>query len=179
MGFLARVVLVAAAAGTTAGCFQPLYSEQPFAGSPGVSTALNGVDVLQIDAPTGTDDARIAVELRNDLLFNLQGGSGGGSPTHALKIRVIPSRYPIIQDFQTARASSELYSITATYVLTDLRTGKVVINDTTVAKVSFDIPGEQQRFARARALRDAENRAAQVIADNIRTRLASFFVAGS
>jgi LPS-assembly lipoprotein len=179
MGVLARAILVVVAAGTTAGCFQPLYSEQPLPGGPGVAAALNAVDILQIDAATGTEDARIAVEVRNDLLFNLQGGSGGGSPTHALKIRLIPSRYPIIQDFQTARASSELYSITATYVLTDLRTGKVALNDTTVAKVSFDIPGEQQRFAKARALRDAENRAAQVIADNIRSRLASFFVAGT
>ena len=35
-----------------------------------------------------------------------------------------------------------------------------------------------QRFARARAFRDAEDRAAQEIAENIQTRLASFFVAG-
>ena len=41
------------------------------------------------------------------------------------------------------------------------------------------IPGQQQRFAGERGLRDAEDRAAQVIADNIRSRLASFFVAGT
>lgn len=179
MGLWVRLILVCVAAATTGGCFQPLYSEQPTIGGPNVSAALNAVDVLQIDAPTGTEDARIAVELRNDLLFGLQGGSGGGSPTHALKIRLTPQRYPIIQDFQTARASSELYGLTATYQLTDLRTGKVVLNDTTFAKVSYDIPGEQQRYARARALRDAENRATQLVADNIRNRLASFFVAGS
>ena len=49
----------------------------------------------------------------------------------------------------------------------------------TFARVSYDIPGQQQRFARARGLRDAENRAAKVIADNIRSRLASYFVAGT
>jgi LPS-assembly lipoprotein len=179
MGLWARVVLMCAAAATTAGCFQPLYTEQPLTGGPGVSAALNAVDVLQIDAPTGTEDARIAVELRNDLLFGLQGGSGGGSPTHSLKIRLTPSRYPVIVDLQTARASSEIYGLTATYSLTDLRTGRVVLNEQTFSRVSYDIPGEQQRFARARALRDAENRAAQVIADNIRARLASYFVAGS
>jgi LPS-assembly lipoprotein len=36
-----------------------------------------------------------------------------------------------------------------------------------------------QRFARARAFRDAEDRAAQEIAENIQTRIASYFVAGS
>jgi len=179
MGFGVRLVLVVAIAVTTAGCFQPLYSEQPLVGGPAVATALGNVDILQIDAPTGTDDARIAVELRNDLLFGLQGGNGGGSPTHSLKIRLTPSRYPIIQDFQTARASSELYGLTASYQLTDLRTGTVVLNASTTSRVSYDIPGEQQRFARARGLRDAESRAAQVIADNIRARLASYFVAGS
>jgi LPS-assembly lipoprotein len=45
--------------------------------------------------------------------------------------------------------------------------------------VSYDIPGQAQRFARARALRDAEDRAAKLIADNIKARLASYFVAGT
>jgi LPS-assembly lipoprotein len=45
--------------------------------------------------------------------------------------------------------------------------------------VSYDIPGQLQRFARSRAFRDAEDRAAQEIAENIQTRIASYFVAGS
>jgi LPS-assembly lipoprotein len=49
----------------------------------------------------------------------------------------------------------------------------------TFARVSFDIPGQQQRFARARGLRDAEDRASQIIAEHIRSRLASYFVTGS
>ena len=48
----------------------------------------------------------------------------------------------------------------------------------TFSRVSYDIPGQQQRFAAARGLRDAENRAAKVIADSIKSRLASYFVAG-
>ena len=50
---------------------------------------------------------------------------------------------------------------------------------TTFSRVSYDIPGSIQRFARARAFRDAEDRAAHEIAENIQTRLASFFVAGT
>jgi LPS-assembly lipoprotein len=45
--------------------------------------------------------------------------------------------------------------------------------------VSYDVPGQEQRFARLRGLRDAESRAGQVIADNIRSRLASYFAAGT
>jgi LPS-assembly lipoprotein len=50
---------------------------------------------------------------------------------------------------------------------------------TTFSRVSYDMPGNLQRFARSRAFRDAEDRAAHEIAENIQTRLASFFVAGT
>ena len=50
---------------------------------------------------------------------------------------------------------------------------------TTFSRVSYDIPGSIQRFSRARAFRDAEDRAANEIAENIQTRLASFFYAGT
>src|SRR6516164_2693224 len=180
MGLWFRLVLALAAAAATGGCFQPLYSQQqPVAGTPAVAGALEGVDVLQIPAATGSEEARIAVQLRNDLIFGLQGGGGGGSPTHALKIRVTPSRSTTSVDLQTGRSDTDIYSLTATYDLTDLRTGKVVLRDRAFAPVSYDTPGEQQRFARARALRDAEDRAVQLVADTIKGRLASFFVAGS
>ena len=61
----------------------------------------------------------------------------------------------------------------------ELATGKAVFGGRTFARVSSDYPGQQQRFARLRARRDAEDRAAKVIAEKIRTRLASFFVAGT
>jgi LPS-assembly lipoprotein len=54
-----------------------------------------------------------------------------------------------------------------------------VLSSSTFARTSYDIPGQLQRFARARAFRDAEDRAAREIADNIQTRLASFFSTGT
>jgi len=71
------------------------------------------------------------------------------------------------------------YTLTASYRLIDLATGKSVITDGTSSSVSFNLPGQQQRFAGERGLRDAENRAAQVIAESIRNRLASYFTAGT
>ena len=82
-------------------------------------------------------------------------------------------------DPTTALPSSENYGIDAQYNLIDLATNKSVMTGTTFARVSYDIPGQLQRFARARAFRDAEDRAANEIAENIQTRLASFFVAGT
>ena len=66
------------------------------------------------------------------------------------------------------RRTSSNYGINATYTLIELASGKRVLTATTVARVSYDIPGQQQRFARARGLRDAESRAAKVIAEQIK-----------
>jgi LPS-assembly lipoprotein len=63
--------------------------------------------------------------------------------------------------------------------LTEIASGRQVVVGQTFARVSYDIPGQEQRFARLRGLRDAETRAARTIADNIRTRLASYFAAGT
>ena len=180
-GFLSaalRVSLVVGAGALATGCFQPLYGERTLDGGPSIKSALSQVEVAQIPAPNGSPEARIAVELRNQLLFGLNGGNPL-PPTHRLSIRIVSSRTSIIVDTTTARPDVENYGLNATYTLVDLNTGKTVVNDQTFTRVSYDIPGQEQRFARQRALRDAETRAADVIASNIRSRLASYFVAGT
>jgi LPS-assembly lipoprotein len=166
---------------SVAGCFQPLYGNQGLTGgSSNVQTALAGVEVQQIVAATGSPEARIAVEVRNGLVFNLTGGNAQPTvPTHELRIRMTSTRQSVIVDVATARPDMENFSLNATYELIDLRTRKAVVKDQTFSQVSYDIPGQTQRFARQRGLRDAENRAAQVIADHIRNRIASYFVAGT
>ncbi len=162
----------------TAGCFQPLYGDRSPAGGASVSNYLSSVQVDKIDAPNGTPEARLAVEVRNQLLFDLTGGSAASSPTHALKIALSTSNTGVIVDVTTARPEVLNYGINAIYSLTDLNTKKVVVSGQTFSRVSYDVPGQQQRFAAARGQRDAENRAAKVIADAIQSRLASFFVTG-
>jgi LPS-assembly lipoprotein len=49
-----------------------------------------------------------------------------------------------------------------------------VLTEQALARVSID--ASQQRFANLRARRDAENRAAKIAAEQIRARLASFFL---
>ena len=176
---LMRAIAALGIAALAGGCFQPLYGEQSAAGGPILRDQLSAVDVQQIMAPKGTDEARIAVEIRNALLFDFTGGGYAAPPTHRLKIAIASTRASIIVDVNTSRPDVENYGINATYTLTEIGTGKVVVTGTTFARVSYDIPGQEQRFARVRGLRDAELRAAKVISDNIRSRLASYFVAGT
>ncbi len=179
LGRFGRLAIVLAVAGLTAGCFQPMYGEHSPTGGPGLRDTLSAIDVAQIEAPKGTSEARLAVELRNALLFEFTGGTAAMAPTHRLSIRLVAQRQQIIVDLTSARPDVENYGLDANYTLTEIATGKTVVTGTTFARVSYDIPGQTQRFARIRGLRDAETRAAKVIADQIQTRLASYFVAGT
>ena len=176
---LARLIAPFAAACLLAGCFQPLYGDHSIGAGPNIKAALRTVDVSQIPAPNGTPESRIAVDIRNQLVFNLNDGSNPTLPAYRLNIKMQSTRLTVIVDLSSARPELENYGLNVQYDLVDLKTGKVVFNDQTFARVSYDIPGQEQRFARARGLRDAENRAGQVIADAIKTRLASYFVAGT
>jgi LPS-assembly lipoprotein len=174
-----RVAAALTLAALTAGCFQPMYGTQSPTGGPGLRDTLGGIDVAQITAPSGTSEARLAVELRNALLFQLTGGPVPSAPTHRLVIRLASQRQPVIVDLTSARPDVENYGLDANYTLTEIATNKTVVTGTTFARVSYDIPGQVQRFARIRGLRDAESRAAKVIAEQIQSRLASYFVAGT
>ncbi len=174
----ARLIAVVALGALTAGCFQPMYAEHAD-GTPGLREKLMGVDIPPVDKPNASREARVGVEIRNALAFKLYGSATGMPPTHRLVLRFTTSRSSLIISQATGLPTSENYGIDAQYNLIDIATDKSVMTGTTFSRVSYDMPGSYQRFARSRAFRDAEDRAAQEIAENIKTRLASFFTAGS
>jgi LPS-assembly lipoprotein len=174
-----RLSFVLCLSALLAGCFQPLYAEKTIGGGPGIRDKLNSIQVNQIEARSGTPESRLAVEVRNQLLFDFTGGGGVNSPTHELTIHVTEDRNSVIVDLTSQRPDVEVVALEAQYNLKELATGKTVVRSSTFARVSYDIPGAEQRFARIRGLRDAENRAAKEVADNIRNRLASYFFAGT
>jgi LPS-assembly lipoprotein len=163
----------------TAGCFQPLYGDQATVGGAGIEPKLASVDIAPIKAPSGSHEARVGYEIRNGLMYALTGGGAAPSPAYRLDISLHVSQLQVIVDINTARPDFQDYGIDVVYKLVDLGTGKQVVSGQTFSRVSYNIPGQMQRFAGARGQRDAENRAAQVIVDNIRNRLASYFVAGT
>jgi LPS-assembly lipoprotein len=174
-----RLAAVMLAGGAVAGCFQPLYGDLSMSGRPGLRDSLSSVRVNQIDAANGTPEARLAVEVRNQLLFDLTGGSGTNSPTHELTVRMTADRTSVIVDLTSQRPQAENFGIDVAYSLREIATNKVVLRSNTFVRVSYDTPGSEQRFARIRGLRDAENRAAKVLSSHITSRLASYFVAGT
>lgn len=175
-----RIAFAFGLAGLCAGCFQPLYGSTSPVNSENVKDKLAAVQVQEVEAPNGTAVARLGVEVRNALIFDFTGGQGKpAAATHVLKINMAQTRQQVIVDTTTARPDVENYGIDATYTLVDVAAKRVVVTGRTFSRVSFDIPGQQQRFAGVRGLRDAENRASQVIAEQIKQRLASYFLAGT
>ena len=146
---------------------------------PRLDNKLAGVEVAPVNAPNGTPLARVGGQMRNDLIYDLTGGGGEPPRPPTGSTSACPpsqlsgdrrrqhraARHPELRHRRQLHADRS-------------RTGKVVINGQTFSRVSYNIPGQEQRFAGARGLRDAENRAAKVIADNIHSRLASYFRGG-
>ncbi len=178
-GRLARLAVVLAAAGMTAGCFQPLYGTQPSVATDSVRDKLAQIDVPVIPAPKGQPAARVAVALRNSLQYGLNGAAGANAPTYTLKVIVATTQLSVVVDITSGRPDAQVDSVIANYQLIEIATGKAVLSDSTFAHVDYDIPGAAQRFAKQRAQRDAEDHATEVVSDAIKNRLASYFVAGT
>ena len=173
-----HVPIVLLSAALLGGCFQPLYGTSTETGRPAVRDALSSIEVQQIDAAANTSEAPLAVQIRNDLLFNFTGGGYSAPPTHKLKVQLNGNRAVVNIDRATALPTVETYTLRTTYSLTEIATGKVVVTGNASTAVSYDTMG-QQRFARLSGMHDAERRAAKVLADNITSRLASYFISGS
>ena len=176
---LTRLAVVLAAAGLLAGCFEPLYGRNPSVGDDSVRDKLAEIVIAPIPLRQGTPQARIAVAIRNALQFDLNGAAGAIAPTHRLDVTVTPTGVTVSIDPVTGRPQKEIGGVNATYRLVEIATARIVLTDSTFAHVGYDIPGSQQRFAKQRALIDAEDRAAKMAAEAIRNRLASYFVAGT
>jgi LPS-assembly lipoprotein len=178
IGRLARLAVVLGTAVLVAGCFQPLYGERSPAGGSALREALQTVDILNIDAPANSSEARLAVQIKNDLIFNFNGGGSRQSPTHKLKLTISGNRTVVSIDRTSALPNVENYVLNVNYALTEIVSNKSVLTGNASVNVSYDTLG-QQRFARISGMHDAERRAAKVISDNVTTRLASYFVAGT
>jgi LPS-assembly lipoprotein len=177
-GVVVRLLAVAAMAALTAGCFQPMYAEHAD-GTPGLREKLLTVEVPPVDKPNASREARVGVAIRNALAFKLYGTATGAPPLYRLVLKFTSNRSSLIVDVNTGLPSTENYGVDAQYNLVEIATDKSVMTGTAFSRLSYDIPGSYQRFARARAIRDAEDRAAQEIAERIQTRLASYFFSGT
>ena len=168
-----RLMLLAALAGATAlsACtMQPLYA--PTAAGTSVAASLSQVYIDAVEPRLGGEVSdRVAQEVRNKLIFGLNGGAGQpAASAYRMKLTVSVGESALgVAPIEAAPA----YSITvaATYEVTSVATGKIVTRATSRGTASYD--RVNQVFANTRARLDAENRAAGLVADDIRIRLSA------
>lgn len=163
VALLLAAVTSAGLAGCTGTGLRPLYGGA--AGDETV-TALRSVDVV---AP-----GRIGQQIRNDLVFGFSGGAGEPDrPRWRLEITTTVIDTAVGIDRYANLATAHIGQVSATWVLTEIATGRTVSTGTSFANAAYDY--SQQRFADLRARRDAENRAAGQIARDIRNKVAVWF----
>lgn len=159
--------IAVAAALMMGGCtVRPLYGDVSSSIAPGTRAGLGTVSIKAVDT-------RVAQEVRNHLIFMLNGGAGEpASPRHYVDINVT-TRSLDVAAVQVARENEPTAGsvmVTSNYTITDAATGFVVATGIRQVVSSFDQP--RQGFALARALRDAENRAARELAEVLRLAIA-------
>ncbi|MDJ0613075.1 MAG: LPS assembly lipoprotein LptE [Rhizobiaceae bacterium] len=141
--------------------FQPLHGSNTNSVTSG---GLASVGVSQVDS-------RVAQQVRNHLLFLLNGGGPAVEKTHEARIRVTWNN-KLLASIPTVRDSSAgTVTVTVSYDLVENATGDIVKSGQRQAIASYDRTG--QVFANNRAERDAENRAAREAAEAIRLAIAS------
>jgi len=149
------------------GCtVQPLYAPT---GSPGVSSPAA---LAPIHIPEVKD--RVGQQLRNHLIFLLNGGSGQpGNADYELELKVSTSSTKLltINPTDEDEPTVEKVTVTTNYKLVRTSDDTVLSERRVKATASYDVSG--QEFANIRAERDAENRAARDSAERLRALIAA------
>jgi LPS-assembly lipoprotein len=140
---------------------QPVY--MPIAQGPQVAADLSAISIEDVSD-------RVGQQVRNNLIFGFTGGGVAAPARYDLAMRVTSreARLGFERD-ETAPAYS--VTVTVTYELKEIATGKVILRSLNRGVASYD--RSNQAFANQRARIDAEDRAAQQVADDIQLRLAA------
>jgi LPS-assembly lipoprotein len=176
LGKSITIVAGCAVIGSLGGCtsFRPLYADVTASGMTVAGTESGvGRSLSQIDVEVLT--TREGVQLRNDLLYALRGrGDLPDNANYRLTLSLSKSSSNVAIAAVSGLSTAANLTMTASYTL--LRNGgnsEALYTGRAVARASFD--KGVQRFANIRAERDAEDRAARDLADQIRNGLAAYF----
>lgn len=143
--------------------FEPLYGET--GGGAAVTDELANIQI-------GPIPDRLGRVVRNGLLDRINPYGEPGSPAYRLDVAVISVKegYGFRADEAITRENLRLEGH---FVLTDLSSGKVVLEDEVRSSMAYDIV--QSDFATFSAERDAERRTAEAVVNDIHRRLGFYF----
>ncbi|QGM98327.1 hypothetical protein [Methylocystis parvus] len=161
---LVPALLVFFAVVPLAGCIEPLYGVSGGLDTSPLASELQAIEVEEIPGRTGH-------YVRNELIYGFNGTGSTVQPRYRLTVALRERVQTPILDTVTGRATSATVIADADYRLVTWPQNVEVTKGTAFNIASYD--RFSNRFANVRAARDAEIRDAKVIADSIRTRVAT------
>ncbi len=162
---VASIALISTTILAAACTVHPLYSDGPDSADVAThtTTQLTSINIKPVNT-------RYSQEVRNHLifLFNYGAGQPDAAPyLMALSVDLLTEDALFAQvACQDDEPTSGTVTLTATYVVTKISTGKIVASGKRNITSSYD--RLRQEFANMRAQRDAENRAARQLAEVLR-----------
>lgn len=158
--------IVAVAAPLLAACgnsgFRPLHGSAAVGGA-NVSEKLAQVDVGKIPG-------RVGQKIRNELIFQTTGGGDRLPPNYRLDIAVQESVTSTLVR-QDGDAASQVYNLTANFKLTRLSDNSVALQGTSYSKAGFN--RFTSIYSNVRARRNAEDRAATTVSEDLKSRISA------
>ena len=151
------------------GCgFQPLYGVSSNSIDGSVQEELKKVEIAKIPG-------RVGQKVRNELIYQTTTGGHPLPPEYKLVI-VVRERVAEVLVRTDGDSQARIYRLTAQFKLFDPSQKVILIKGQSNVQALYDTRGDETAsvFANERARLDAENRAARTIADEIKTRIASY-----
>jgi LPS-assembly lipoprotein len=161
--FAALAVVSILAAGCTDGGFRPLYGTAAIGGA-NVSEKLAQVDIAPIPG-------RVGQQIRNEVIFQTTGGGERAPSAYRLEVVVRESITSTLVKV-SGDASGSVYNLDADFRLIRLSDKQVVMQGKSVSRAAFE--RFTSVFANVRGRRDAEDRAANTVAQDIKTRISTY-----
>lgn len=145
------------------GGFRPMYADLNGTGG-GLSEKLAQVDIAPIPG-------RVGQQLRNELIFQARGGGDALPSEYRLEIAIRESVTSTLVQ-RSGDSRGQIYGLEASFKLIHLRDKKVILSGTSYGRAGFE--RFDSIFSNVRARRDAENRAAVTVGNDLKSRLSAF-----
>jgi len=152
-----------------AGCgnsgFHPLYATSSITGAPDVGAKLAKMEVAPIPG-------RVGQKLRNELIYESTGGGNEAvNPNYRLEIVITESISATLVQTD-GNSSGSVYNLNATFRLVRLKDKTVALQGQSFGRSTFQ--RFDSVFSNVRARKEAEDRAANTVADDLKSRLAAY-----
>jgi len=150
------------------GDFKPLYGSLGANGK-SVGEQLRHVDIAPIPG-------RVGQRIRNELIFGTTGGDYALDPKYRLEIAVRESVSSTLVQ-RTGDSTNQIYNIDARFRLFDLSSKKVVLEGDSYGRAGFE--RFTSIFANVRARKDAEDRAAKTVGNDLKIRISTYLASNA